>query len=593
MSDLDRTLAAILSADAVGYSRLMARDEVDTVATLDACRAIFREVIEGRKGRVVDTAGDSVLAVFGSVVEAVTSAAEIQGRIGAHNQDRADDRRMLFRIGINLGDVITKADGTVYGDGVNVAARLESLADAGGINLSGTAYDQVDGKLDLRFAYQGEKEVKNIDRKVRVYKAELDGAPTPAASSETSEAKIPSIAVLPFDNLSGDQEQEYFADGVCEDLITELSRLRWLSVIARNTTFTFKGKAVDVKAVGRDLGVRYVVEGSVRRGGDRVRITAQLIDTETGTHIWAERYDREFSDVFALQDEITATLVATLEREVGVVERDRAHRKPPESLDAWETYQRGMWYCWKLAPDQLAEAERLLLRATEMDPDFAQAVACLAYVRYAKVFMGWETGEPLTKLTSALDNARRAIDLDDKNAMAHMALGRVHLIMGKYDEAVTAMERAIALNPSLTLAYFGLGMTFAFAEQPEKAIASLDKAIEFSPHDPALFAFLTVRSFALMGLEDYESAVEYARRAVAEQSAYVLPHAALVAALGWLGRKAEAKQAIDEMLEAHPDFSPRKSLANLSPLNPDEVMPVMQPWIEGLRKAGLEIPDDS
>ena len=593
MTDLDRKLAAILSADAVGYSRLMAKNEADTVTTLDACRVVFREVIEGRKGRVVDTAGDSVLAVFDSVVEAVASAVDIQARIWEHNEERAEDRRMLFRIGVNLGDVITKADGTVYGDGVNVAARLESLAEPGGINLSGTAFDQIEGKLDLGFAFLGDKEVKNIDRKVRVYQAELGGGESRnVVSIATSEAKIPGIAVLPFDNLSGDAEQEYFADGIAEDLITELSRLRWLSVTARNSTFTYKGQAVDVKQVGRDLGVRYVVEGSVRKGGDRVRITAQLIDAASGNHVWAERYDRDFSDIFALQDEITGTLVATLEIELGIVERDRAHRKPPETLDAWDTYQRGMWHLWQLTAEHIGEAERILIRATEMDPEFAQAVASLGYVRYAKVFLGWEEGDPRVKLNKALENARRAISLDDKTAMGHMALGRVLLTIGKFEESIAAMERAIALNPSMALAYFGLGMSYVFTGRAEGAIASVDKAIALSPHDPALFGFLTVRASASIFLQDYEAAVNDARWAIRENPSYGFSYSVLPSALGWLGRDAEAKDALDRLFEVSPDFTPAKAMANMSPLNPQALEPVFQPWIEGLRKAGLDIPED-
>ena len=318
MPEAKRRLAAILSADAAGYSRLMGDDERATMDTLNAYRDAFRKYISDHEGRVVDTAGDSVLAVFDSVVETVQCAVEVQGDLEGRNLDLPEDRRMLFRIGVNLGDVFEQDDGTIYGDGVNVAARLESLAEPGGINISGTAFDQVDGKLDLGFEYLGEKEVKNIAKPVRVYRADLDvGETRPRSAAATTEPERPSIAVLAFENLSRDPDQEFFADGIAEDLITELSRLRWLLVTARNTTFTYKGRAVDVKQVGRDLGVRYVVEGSVRKGGERVRITAQLVDAVTGNHIWAERYDRDLSDIFALQDEITETLVAALQVEVG------------------------------------------------------------------------------------------------------------------------------------------------------------------------------------------------------------------------------------------------------------------------------------
>ncbi|MDP6952574.1 MAG: adenylate/guanylate cyclase domain-containing protein, partial [Alphaproteobacteria bacterium] len=357
MTDATRRLAAILAADVAGYSRLMGDDEAATVAALNAARGVFKRHIAAQGGRVIDTAGDSVLAVFDSVVQSVGCALAVQSELAEANAARPENRRMAFRIGINLGDVIAQDDGTIYGDGVNIAARLESLANPGGIALSGSAFDQVEGKLDVDFAFLGEKDVKNIARKVRVYQAALGES---VAVPQRSETTSPSIAVLPFDNLGGDGDQDYFADGICEDLITELSRLRWLAVTARNSSFTYKGKSVDVTQVGRELGVRYIVEGSVRRGGNRLRITAQLIDAASGNHVWAERYDRDFSDIFALQDEITETLVAALVREVGVVEQDRAHRKPPESLDAWETFQRGMWHCWKMTPDSVHQAEGIL-----------------------------------------------------------------------------------------------------------------------------------------------------------------------------------------------------------------------------------------
>ena len=310
---------------------------------------MFHEHVAGHGGRIVDTAGDSVLAVFPSAIGAVEAAIAIQQDLASSNEPLPEDRRMRFRIGVNLGDVIEKDDGSIYGSGVNVAARLEGLAEPGGVTISEDIFRQVEGKIDLGFEDIGEHEVKNIARPVRAYRVGLDiGKAQPRSETATTAPERPSIAVLAFENLSGDPEQEYFADGIAEDLITELSRLRWLMVTARNSTFTYKGRAVDVRQVGRDLGVRYVVEGSVRKGGNRVRITAQLIDAATGNHIWAERYDRDLSDIFALQDEITETLVATLQAEVGEVERERAHRKPPDNLDAWEFYQRGMWHLWQI-----------------------------------------------------------------------------------------------------------------------------------------------------------------------------------------------------------------------------------------------------
>ncbi len=587
MAEATRRLAAILAADVAGYSRLMGDDEAATVAALNAARGVFKRHIAAQGGRVVDTAGDSVLATFDSIVQSVTCAMAVQSDLAEANAARPESRRMRFRIGVNLGDVIAQDDGSIYGDGVNIAARLEGLAAPGGIALSGTAFDQVEGKLDIDFAFLGEKEVKNIARKVRVYQAVLGES---GPSLQRSEATSPSIAVLPFDNLGGDAEQDYFADGICEDLITELSRLRWLAVTARNSSFTYKGKSVDVTEVGRDLGVRYIVEGSVRRGGNRLRISAQLIDAASGNHLWAERYDRDFSDIFALQDEINETLVATLEREVGVVERDRAHRKPPETLDAWETYQRGMWHCWKVTPDSVRRAEGILSQACDMDPEFAQALASLAYVQYLLAFLGWaETGrDPVGLLETALDKARRAIALDGKNAMAHMALGRVLLAMAKPDDAIAAMERALDLNPSMTLAYFGLGMAQNISLRPQDAIANLDKAIALSPQDPASFAFHTVRGLAALQLGDFETALENARRAVRENTPYVLPSAVLASCLALLGRAVEAKEALQNVFSIDPTFTPLKALATLSPLDPDALLECMETWIEGLRKAGLD-----
>lgn len=408
---VEQKLAAILAADVAGYSALMGDDERATVATLDEYRAVFREHVAEQGGRVVDTAGDSVLAAFPSTIGAVRAAAAVQDELKTRNAQLSEDRRMRFRIGVNLGDVIEKADGTVYGDGVNIAARLESLAEPGGLTISGTTFDQVDGKLDLGFKYLGEKEVKNIAKPVRVYRAELDANETQLRpSGATSEAERPSIAVLAFENLSGDPEQEYFADGIAEDLITALSRIRWLFVIARNSTFAYKGRSPDIRRVGKELGVRYVVEGSVRKGGERVRITAQLVDAATGKHIWAERYDRDLSDIFALQDEITETLVAALQVEVGEFERERAHRKPPESLDAWESYQRGMWHLWKMNAKDLAEACRLFQRAGDLDPNFAQAFAALGYTLYAQVALSHAVS-PLENLDQALRFANKAIAL--------------------------------------------------------------------------------------------------------------------------------------------------------------------------------------
>ena len=359
-----RKLAAILSADVVGYSRLMQDDDTATVETLTKYRAIFSDFVNRHEGRIVDSPGDNILAEFDSPVEAVQCAVEIQNELSRRNLQLADHRQMHFRIGINLGDILSRDDGTIYGDGVNVAARLESLAEPGGITVSGTVFDHAENKLPVAFDFTGEQQVKNIAKPVRAYRviAETALAAPPSTDKPLTLPGKPSIAVLPFDNLSGDPEQEYFADGIAEDLITTLSHIRWMFVTARNSTFAYKGQSPDVRQVGKELAVRYVLEGSVRKGGNRVRISAQLVDASTGNHVWAQRYDRELDDLFALQDEITETLVAALQREVGEFERERAHRKPPENLDAWESYQRGLWHLWRFGAEDMVEARRWFQR---------------------------------------------------------------------------------------------------------------------------------------------------------------------------------------------------------------------------------------
>jgi len=584
---VEQRLAAILAADVAGYSRLMEADAEATVAALEACRAVFRDHVESCGGRIVDTAGDSVLAVFASAIGAVEAALAIQDSLGERNAALAEDRRMLFRIGVNLGDVIEKPDGSVYGSGVNVAARLEGLSEPGGICLSGNAYEQVEGRLDVAFEDIGEHEVKNITRPVRAYKIGSDSRAEPPSAF----AERPSIAVLAFENLSGDTEQEYFADGIAEDLITELSRLRWLQVTARNSSFTYKGQSVDLRQVGRDLGVRYVVEGSVRKGGERVRITAQLIDTATGNHIWAERYDRELSDIFALQDEITETLVAALQTELGEFERERAHRKPPESLDAWEFYQRGMWHIWQLNPKDLAEAFRLFQRAGDLDPNFAQAFAALAYTLFGQVALSY-ADSPIENLEQALRFANQAVALDDKEAMARFALGRVQMLRGEHDVAIAELRTAIDLNPSMGLAHYGLAFAFALTRQSEQAISECDTALRLSPRDPFVWAFYAVRALARFFLGNYEAAAEDARHAIRHPAAQFWCHAILASALALLDRREEAKIALDKLLEVKPDFSPDAALSVYSPLKPEALRPQFKTWIDGLRNAGLVISDE-
>ena len=437
-----RKLAAILAADVAGYSRLMADDERATVDTLNTYRHLIRERVTRHEGRVVDAPGDALLAEFPSAVEAVDCATEIQHELAKRNAQLAEHRRMVFRIGINLGDVIEQEDGTIYGDGVNVAARLQALAEIGGICISGTAYDQVEGKLPLQFKFIGEQQVKNIARLVRVYMLLGD---THASGQATSREALqlpakPSIAVLPFANLSADLSQEYFADGITEDLITALSRIRWLFVIARNSTFTYKGQSPDIRAVSRDLGVRYVLEGSVRREGNRLRITAQLIDGTSGSHVWAQRYDRELEDIFVIQDEISETIAAAIEPEIGEFERERARRLQPENLHAWESYQRGLWHLYKYSAEDIVEARHHLMRAIDLDPHFSLPHGALAYTHYLDVILGF-TASPDESRAKALEAGRNGVAIDNKDPMAHFGLGRALTLMREYQEAIEELTK--------------------------------------------------------------------------------------------------------------------------------------------------------
>ena len=589
MADAKRRLAVILSADVAGYSRLMGDDERATMDTLNAYRDVFRRHISDRDGRVVDTAGDSVLALFNSIVEAVQCAVDVQGEIATCNAGLPENRRMHFRVGVTLGDILEQDDGTIYGNGVNVAARLESLAEPGGIWLSGSAHEQVEGKTNHSFEDVGTHPVKNIARPVRAFRVMgLETSDVPAPEKPHASPSRPSIAVLPFDNLSGDSEQEYFADGMAEDLITALSRIRWLFVIARNSTFTYKGRAVDVKRVGQEMGARYVLEGSVRKGGDRVRITAQLIEATTGNHIWAKRYDRKLADIFAIQDELTEAIVGEIEPELAEVERERAYREPPESLNAWDCYQRGLWHMWQLAAEDNAEAQRLLQRAANIDPGFAPAFAGLAYSHFLKVVLVFSdtVSEDLEKARQA---ALRAVAIDVKDATAHCVLGRVDTALGDHSSAVAELETAIDLNPSFALAHYGLALCLLFTGRPEAAIPEFMLAEQLSPHDPYLPVFRAVRAGAHCVLGQFQQAEECARRASRHPRASFWAYANLAGALAGQGRSEEARAAVSTLLEMQPDFSP-EFFERVWP-NTDRTF--FAAYFNLLREAGLDIPGEA
>ncbi len=584
---MERRLAAVLAADVVGYSRLIRADEEGTIAALKALRAdLIDPKLAEHNGRLVKLMGDGMLVEFASVVDAVRAAVETQQAVAERNTALPGDKRIEFRVGINLGDVVIDGD-DIHGDGVNVAARLEALADSGGICVSGKVYEEVRDRTDFVFEDLGEQEVKNINRPVRVWRWVANAEVTESVSAKTNEPlplpDKPSIAVLPFINMSGDPEQEYFSDGVTEDIITELSRFRSLFVISRNSSFTYKGRSINVKEIGRDLGVQYVVEGSVRKAGNRVRITAQLVETATGNHLWAERYDRDLDDIFAVQDEVTRAIVTSIEPEMASTERERARRKPPDDLGAWDYYQRGLWHLYQFTREDNAEAQRLIRQSVELDPEFASAHAELAYVLVQNLIQGYSEARP-ENIAEVLRAAQQAVALDDKDAVAHLTLGRVYLLKREYTASVEELETAIALNPSSARAQYSLGFSLTFAGNPEAAIPRFETAIRLSPNDPEMPSFLEMLAWACLQTKRYEVAVEWSSKAIRRPNAEFWAYANLAAALGHLGRRNEAIVALGELLRRNPDFSP-KFLRKHVYYNrvPDH----LEHYIDGLRKAGL------
>jgi TolB-like protein/class 3 adenylate cyclase/Tfp pilus assembly protein PilF len=701
---MERRLAAILAADIVGYSRLVREDEANTLAALKTHR---EELIEPKLAqyhrRIVKLMGDGLLTEFPSAVEAVQCAVEIQHMMGERAAAIPEDRRITYRMGINIGDIVVEDD-DIYGDGVNVAARLEGLADPGGICIARNVYNQVKDKLDLTFEHLGEKEVKNIAEPVTVYRVVLDekaaAIATPvvrvplASTTLVEKAKYkldlgderlwhgdqpveisnkafqllrllvsnpnrlltkdhildavwgdvcvseglikeyihdlrlalcddpkqprfietvhgrgyrflggieesnisagvearskagtqrPSLAVLPFTNLSGDPQQEYFSDGITEDIITELSRFRSLFVIARNSSFTYKGRAANVQDIGRDLDVRYVVEGSVRRADKRVRVTAQLIETATGRHVWADRYDRDLQDIFSLQDEITRTIAGAIEPELGTLERERSRLKSPESLDAWDWYQRGLWHLYQETKPSNREALRHFEQSIKLSPDFAPAHAASAYVICFDLINGYRE---LSKdaIEEAYQTARTAITVDEKEAIAHVVLGRIQLLRCKHEEAIAELEAAIGLNPNLADAHHGLGFALTMSGQPEEALSQFEKAISLSPYDPRVSSFYEMRAWALLIMGRHDEAARSAHMAVRKPNADLWSYATLVAVLGHLDHLDEARSALQELMKRKSDFSlafvKRSVFYNKIPAHLDF-------YLDGLRKAGL------
>ena len=464
---VERRLAAIMAADVAGYSRLIEADEEGALGRLKALRAeIIDPKIAEHRGRIVKTTGDGLLVEFASVVDALRCAAELQAAVAETNSSLPLERRIDFRIGIHQGDIVVE-DGDIFGDGVNVAARLEGLAEPGGICVSSRVQEDAAGRLDLAFQDLGEQNLKNIARPIRVYRVGPDKAATPLAQPTLPLPDKPSVAVLPFQNISGDPEQEYFADGIVEEIITALSRVRWFFVIARNSCFTYKSRAVNVKQVGRELGVRYVLEGSVRKSGNRMRITAQLAEAATGNHVWAERYDRDLADIFAVQDEITERVVAAIEPELYSAERFRSQRKTPESLDAWECVIRALSLISQDTHARNTEAEALCRRAIEISPGYGQAHSLFAWVITRRTL--W-SGDVTTVAVEANTAVRTALVLDERDPWALLVHGMVLWRIRRQADAVRAYRRALELNPSFALAHALLGLPLAAQGLHEGAV---------------------------------------------------------------------------------------------------------------------------
>jgi adenylate cyclase len=577
---VERRLAAILAADVAGYSRLIGADEEETLARLKAHR---REVIDPKiaehRGRIVKTTGDGMLVEFASVVDALRCATEVQAGMAERNAAVPAESRIEFRVGIHQGDIVVE-DGDI-----NIAARLESLAEPGGICVSARVQEDAAGKLGLAFEDIGEPELKNIARPVRVFRvaAKAGGPPSELPATLPLPDK-PSVAVLPFTNMSGDPEQEFFADGIAEDVITALSRYPSLFVIARNSSFTYKGRAADVKQIGRELGVRYVLEGSLRKAGNHIRVNAQLVEAEAGNHVWAERYDRYLADIFAVQDEITEAVTIAIAPAVAGAELQRAMRKPPESLDAWAAYQRGLWHISRATAEDTRLAQQFFQRAIDLDPSFAGGYAGLAgAISAASTASGTAALAETQQIKE--DLARRAIALDQGSAEAHVALSIALRDRGNLRGARAEAERALQLCPNIASGHGRRGQALVFSGEPAAGITAIETALRLDPRSPTIWRELHYLAIGRYLCWEYEAAVEAARQVIRSYPEYSLPYRWLAAALGHLGRRDEAEQALAEAIAVRLTGMMGRDLGHRVPwMRPEDHAHML----EGLRKAGWQ-----
>jgi adenylate cyclase len=582
---VERRLAAILAGDIAGYSRLMGADEEGTLGRLNAHRREFLEpTIAEHRGRIVKRTGDGILIEFNSAVDATRCAIQLQRGMAQRNAGVAADERIELRIGIHVGDIMIE-EGDIFGDGVNIAARLESIAQPGGICISDDAYRQVRGNLDVTFQDSGEQELKNIARPIRVYQLRPDALASTGKASASGLAlpDKPSIAVLAFQNMSGDTEQEFFADGIAEEIITAMSKAHWLFVIARNSSFTYKGKSVDVRQIGRELGVRYVLEGSVRKARNRVRIAAQLIDAATGHHVWADRYDRSLEDIFAVQDEITHSIIGAIAPGIVAAEIQRAQSKDTAELGQWERVMRAHWHVRQLAREDCLEAFRLINEVLQRHPKDAIALADLAFNWHMGGLFGW-TKEPLPEAMERVgDAARRAVTADDQDAMAHTSLAVYELFSNQHDDAIQRLHRAIALDPNSSFARGYLGVAYHFGGEPDRALSALEEAMRLSPRDFLTVIWHTASAWSHLHTERFAEAVNCAKLAIEFNPAFPDAHGVLAAAAAHLGHVAEARTGLDGFV---------RLLPGLTLGDPRLIRPFRRPtdrerFLSGLHKAGL------
>jgi adenylate cyclase len=575
-----RKLRAIFSADVKGYSILMADDEVATIQTLKKYRNVMSACIEKHDGRVVDAVGDNLLAEFDSAVDAVQCAVEVQRELKVKNQELSKNKKLEFRIGINIGDVIQDGN-RIFGEGVNVAARIEGLADAGGICVSRSTYDQIKNKLKLSYDYLGEHEVKNIKEPVRVYKVRLESdLPEPLADEPLELPDKPSIAVLPFVNMSGDPSQEYFSDGLTEQIINGLCKVSKLFVIARNSSFFYKGKSVNVKQVAKELGVRYILEGSVQKAGDRVRITAQLIDATTDYHMWSEHYDRDLSDIFALQDEITMKLISAMQVNLTAGEQARLWEGGTRNIQAFDKLVRGSDCLYRMNEKDNKQAQHFFKAAINIDKEFAWAYAMLGFTHLLDLLYRW-SNSPIKSLEQAETCAENALTLNDSFDFAHILWGWIYLFRRQHDEAIKEGERAIELNPNGAEAHVHLGFILCLSDETELAIKLLERAFRLNPIP--LSHYYSFLAMAYRNNGQYEKAIELSKKGLIGNPDQLPAYLTLAASYIYLNRTEEAHKAVEEVLRIYPNFS-LKYQARTMPYKRQETG---DNFIDALRKAGL------